>query len=185
MKNNFKFKISNFKQEGGFTPTPKIVEKNIFGVSLRSKRGFTLFIAMVVTGTLLLIATGVASLAAKQSLISVSGRESQVAFYAADTGLECALYWDVKNPLGEQSAFATSTGSTIYCNRDAANPSNEWVVGGNAVSTFTMTFLPEPYCAIVTVTKEVSGGTTIESSGYNSCSSTNPRRVERAVRAIY
>ncbi|MDO8565248.1 MAG: pilus assembly PilX N-terminal domain-containing protein [bacterium] len=149
------------------------------------KKGFTLFIAMIVTGTLLLISTAIVGLAVKQAFISASGRESQQAFYAADTGMECALYWDVKNPTGI-SAFATSTGSTIFCNKDASNQSNQWVVGGSSVSTINrINFLPDPACAIVTVTKAVNGNTTIESLGYNSCDSGNPRRVERAVRASY
>ena len=147
--------------------------------------GFTLFIALIVMGTLLLIAAGIASLATRQALISASGRESQYAFYVADTGIECALYWDVKNPTGI-SAFATSTGSTIFCNKDASNPGNQWLVGGSYTSVINrIDFLPEPYCAIVTVTKDLSGGTKIESLGYNTCDLTNPRRVERAIRATY
>jgi Tfp pilus assembly protein PilX len=146
-------------------------------------KGFTMFVTVVITGTLLLISTGVAALAVKQSFIANAGRESQMAFYAADTGLECALYWDVQNPSG-LSAFATTTGSTVFCNQDAANPGNEWVVGGSGESTMTITFLPDPSCAIVTVSK-VDDTTTIESLGYNSCDPENPRRVERAVRASY
>lgn len=148
-------------------------------------KGFTLFVSIAVMGTLLVISTGIVNLALKQSLISASGRESQHAFYAADTGIECALYWDVKNSSG-QSAFATTTGTTINCNKDAANQSNEWVVGGNTVSTINrINFLPDPYCAIVTVTKNTNSTTAIESKGYNTCDSSNPRRVERAVRATY
>ena len=148
-----------------------------------SKSGFTLFLVIVITGTLLLIATGVTTLAVRQSKISSAGRNSQVAFYAADSGLECALYWDVKNPL-EMSAFDPAGGMEIHCNQDASNPGNHWVVGGASVSTFTMTFLPEPSCAVVTVTKSGSN-TTIESLGYNTCSAGSARRVERAVRAKY
>ena len=148
-------------------------------------QGFTLFVAVVVMGTLLLIATGVAGLAVRQAFISSSARQSQHAFYAADTGVECALYWDVHNPSGI-SAFSTSTGSTIFCNKDANNQSNEWVVGGSYTSLISrITFLPDPYCSIVTVTKDLVGGTKIESLGYNSCDSSNPRRVERAVRVVY
>lgn len=147
--------------------------------------GFTLFIAIIVMGTLLLIAVGIVSLSTRQALISTSGRESQHAFYAADTGMECALYWDVQNPTGI-SAFATSTGSTIFCNKDANNPTNEWVVGGSYTSVINrINFLPDPYCAIVTVTKGLDGSTRIESLGYNTCDPSNPRRVERAVRAVY
>src|SRR3989344_615182 len=147
------------------------------------KSGFTLLLAVIITGTLLVIAAGITALAVKQSLIAVAGRDSQRAFYAADTGLECALYWDVKNPSGF-SAFDPSTGSTIYCNRDSSNPGNQWVVGGSSASTFTINFLPDLQCAVVTVTKQ-GLATTIESLGYNTCSAGNPRRVERAIRARY
>ena len=146
-------------------------------------RGFTLFVAMVVTGTLMLIATGIVTLAVKQSLISGSGRDSQLAFYAADTGLECALYWDVKNSSGI-TAFSPSTGTAINCNKDGNNSGNQWVVGGAAVSTFTITFAPEAACAVVTVTKQ-GDDTTIESRGYNTCAAGSSRRVERAVRVTY
>lgn len=148
-------------------------------------QGFTLFVAVIITGTLLLIAMGIAGLAVRQALISASGRESQYAFYAADTGIECALYWDVKNPAGF-SAFSTSTGATISCNKDANNPGNEWVVGGSYTSVINrISFLPDPYCAIVVVTKGLDGSTKIESLGYNTCDTSSSRRVERAVRATY
>lgn len=151
--------------------------------TLRTDQGFTLLIAIVLTGTLLLIATGVVSLAVRQARISDSGRQSQMAFYAADTAMECALYWDIHNPSGN-TAFDTSTGSTVTCNKDGNNSGNHWVVGGNSVSTMgPVTFLPDPYCATVTVTKS-GNSTTIEAKGYNTCGS-SLRRVERAVRATY
>lgn len=150
----------------------------------RYNQGFTLFIAIVVTGVVLLVATSIISLAFKQSLISNSGKESQVAFYAADTAMECALYWDVHNLTGE-SAFATSTTSTVTCNQDANNTGNQWTVGGSSVSTMSnITFLPEAFCATVTVTKNANGTTLIEAKGYNTCAA-SARRVERAVRASY
>jgi len=149
------------------------------------ENGFTLFISIVIMGTVLLIATGVISLAVKQAFISSAGKESQNAFYAADTGVECALFWDIHNPSGV-SAFSTSTTSSIYCNNDVNNSSNQWTVGGGYTSTINyISFNPDPYCAVVTVTKSVGGGTTIESKGYNTCDSSNPRRAERAVRAVY
>lgn len=142
--------------------------------------------SLVVTGVMLLVSTGIISLAVKQSLISNSGRESQMAFYAADTGMECALYWDVKNIGVNESAFSTSTTSVVTCNEDANNPNNHWTVGGASVSVMgDITFLPEPACARVTVTKNADGTTLVESLGYNTCDTTNPRRVERAVRATY
>ncbi len=159
-------------------------KNNERGLSRAQSRGFTLFVGLIIASSLLLIATGVVNLALKQSLISNSGKESQLAFYAADTGMECALYWDVSNPSGV-SAFSPESGSIVICNNDANNPDNHWVAGGNSVSIIgPITFLPESYCAMVTITKD--GDTTrIESKGYNTCDITNPRRVERAVRAQY
>lgn len=163
----------------------KNFQLSIFNFQKKAEAGFTLLLSIIVMGTLLLIATGIINLAFKQAIISNSGKESQLAFYAADTGMECALYWDVKNPTGI-SAFATSTGTQINCNRDANNPGNQWVVGGSSQSVIDrITFLPEPYCAKVTVTKNANGSTKIESLGYNTCDSSSPRRVERAVRATY
>lgn len=157
---------------------------SIFNFQKGKTKGFTLFLSLVIAGTLLLVATSITSLAVKQSSISVAGRDSQIAFYAADTGLECALYWGVRNPSGF-TAFDETTSTTIDCNRDASNPGNQWQVGGSSVSSFDITFLPEPYCAEVTVTKQGDGTTLVESSGYNTCDTSNPRRVQRAVRANY
>jgi Tfp pilus assembly protein PilX len=155
--------------------------EKIFLIGNNMKKGFTLFIAMVVMATLMLVSTAIASLAVKGSFIYSTARDSQHAFYAADSGVECALYWDVKNPSG-YSAFSTSTPSTITCN------GSSFIVGGssnNPSSTFRVTLSPDPYCADVKVTKLPDGSTTIESSGYNTCDLLNPRRVERAVRAVY
>ena len=158
---------------------------------LKRDKGFTLFIAIVIMGSLLLITTGIVNLAVRHSVISQAGRESQYAFYAADTGVECALYWDINNPSGS-SAFSTTTQSTIDCNKDGNNPGNEWNdVGGNPSSTFTIYFEPDPFCATVTVTKVTNLNwpfieqTIIESKGHNTCDLSNPRRVERAIRASY
>ena len=144
-------------------------------------KGIALLITIILTGTLLLVATSIMNTAVKQAFLSATGRESQYAFYAADSGAECALYWDVQNPSGF-SAFNSQ--SNIECNHDAVNPDNHFTVGETNPSTFTITFLPDPYCAIVTVTK-AGNTTTIDSSGYNTCDSANPRRVERAVHINY
>lgn len=159
------------------------MKKDNSNLNMNNERGFTLFIAIVITGTLLLVSTGIISVAVREAFLTSSARESQYAFYAADSAAECAVYWDVKNPAG-YSAFATSTATSIYCNKDSSNPSNQFTVGSSATSQFTMTFLPKPYCATVIVTKS-SGQTTIDSHGYNTCDTSNPRRVERAVRVTY
>lgn len=153
-------------------------------LATRNNKGFTLFISIIITSTLLLVSLGIISVVTREAFLTSSSRESQYAFYAADSGVECALYWDIKNPTG-YSAFATTTSSSINCNRDAVNSSNQFIVGGSQISTFTMSFLPDAYCARVVVTKQSNGTTLIESHGYNTCDVTNGRRVERAVKVTY
>lgn len=156
------------------------------------QRGFTLFIAIIVMGTLLLVAAGVTNLALKQAFISTSGRLSQNAFYAADAGMECALYWDVNNPAGVSAFATTSSPSSIICNSDSSTVGGLGGEGFYSPVTHTFSFdfstQGDPYCAVVTVNKAYVSGvlkTTVESKGYNTCDPTNPRRVERAVRATY
>jgi len=155
----------------------------------QNNRGVTLYVSIVVTSALLLVSFAIANVTFKQASIASINKDSHIAFFAADSGVECALYWDVKNTTGG-SAFATTSTSSISCNENAENPSNPnpKIVGGSATSTFIITFQPETYCAVVSVGKSYENGslkTYIESRGYNSCDEGNSRRVERAIRVIY
>lgn len=69
---------------------------NIFKTKNKNLRnsGMTLFIAITIMGILLFVSFAVVNITIKSTLFAASGRDSQVAFYAADAGLECALYWD-------------------------------------------------------------------------------------------
>ncbi len=170
--------------------------------------GFTSLYAMLVASLLVSVGLSMAEIAIRETRLSSAGLGSQSAFFAADSGIECAIYWDFKNPSGK-SAFSTSTASTISCNGQSISTNSQTVptvpsvpsrVGGgtdtNPTSIFYLTFTggtkPLPYCVIVTINKTQNSGpgplavkTKIESRGYNSCDTTNPRRVERAIRVQY
>lgn len=143
-------------------------------------KGFTTLFAVLVASLLLAIGIAIFNITYKELLLSSSARESQFAIYAADTGLECALYWDL-----QQHAFATGTAPrTLTC----ATQSVQYSVGTTypATSTFTIQFASDPYCMIVDVGKYANPSrTVIISRGYNTCDTANARRVERALRAIY
>ena len=62
--------------------------------------GFTLFVAMVVSSLLLAVGFSIGNIILKQLLLAGSGKDSQIAFYAADSGSECVQFWDVKNADG-------------------------------------------------------------------------------------
>lgn len=147
---------------------------------MKTEKGFTLLIAIVITATLLLVSTGIVSVAVKEAFLSASARESQHAFYAADTGIECAIYWDVKGIDGVSAFSTTTSNQVITCNGQNITP-----VETGDDTTFTFDFQPlNPYCASVKVFK-TGNLTMIESRGYNTCDPLNRRRVERAVRVGY
>lgn len=170
----------------------------------------SLFVAVVIMGVLLFISFAAVNIAVRSTISASLGRESQYAFYAADAGLECAIYWD-SVPVGG-SAFATSTpgsvtcaGQTMVTGSDISGTTTNAFVGGGLddltkrTSTFGFDFSQvtgaKPYCVIVTVTKsykdkmpidgyEETLETYIKSRGYNTCDS-NARRVERGIEVTY
>lgn len=58
------------------------------------QRGFALVIAVLVTGVLVAVTYVMFSIGLKQLSLATAGKQSQIAFYAAEAGLECALYLD-------------------------------------------------------------------------------------------
>jgi len=165
----------------------------------KSEKGMTLFISIAIMSILLLISFAVVNITIKSTLFATSGRDSQFAFYAADAGIECAIYHDSKF---EPSKFATSTAGSITCATQTVttgsqtvpvNPTQSSRVGGGGAGNPTSIFYfnlnqgtnPTPACAIVSVTKNVNGTTFIRSRGYNTCDTTNPRRVERGIEVTY
>lgn len=146
------------------------------------KTGFAILYSVLIASILLSIGLAIFNLTIKELLLSSLGRDSQFAFYAADTGAECAFYWDFHG-----DAFSTSTpAESINCGDEDRVITSVSLGGGVYERVFQMDFSPEPYCIIVSVTKyDVPVKTVVESRGYNTCDSANPRRVERAIRATY
>ncbi len=68
-----------------------------FLVSRSSAAGFTLFYAVLVSSLLLALGLAIFNITYKELILSSGARESATAFYAADAGLECALFWDRKH----------------------------------------------------------------------------------------
>lgn len=172
-------------------------------IKIKNPRGFTIFFAMLVGGLALSVGIAIYDLAVRELDLSGTATQSQYAIYAADTGAECALYWDFKCSLGActtngaaNSAFATSTQmvspvSGVMCHGQdiaAAWTAAEYpqATAVAATTTFTVTFTPQPYCVIVTVAKYGSPTkTTITSRGYNTCQAGGVARLERALQISY
>lgn len=141
-----------------------------------NKKGITLLIATLTAGVLLSISLAIFNIAIKELVISSVGRESQVAFYAADSGIECALYQDA------QGEFTPTGVARFSCGGNSIVTENT-----SSVHTFTFTLPDSTACVTVSVDKSGNNGysTIIESRGHNSCEQNNPRRTERGLRIRY
>lgn len=143
------------------------------------QKGFALLFAVLASSVFLSIGLAIWNISLRQVIFSSFGRESQIAFYAADTGVECALYYDTK-----QDAFNPASGITsIDCGGGAINFSQNG--GVTLVQNIQLTGSNSGPCADVTVTKDASGGTVIEARGHNTCVTTSPTLVERGLKVTY
>jgi hypothetical protein len=82
------------------------------------KRGFTIFFAVLVASLALAVGLSIYDILVREIQLSGIATQSQYAIYAADTGAECALYWDnqyktVSPSDADGSAFATSSDYTV------------------------------------------------------------------------
>ncbi|MEA2715548.1 MAG: hypothetical protein QOG91_576 [Candidatus Parcubacteria bacterium] len=174
-------------------------------------KGYALLFAVIVSAVVLSVAAFIVSVSRKQFILASTARDSLVAIYAADSGIQCAVEAYYKGTLA-----TTSSSVTIPCNGadvvSAFNPVNFGDITGLGIgSSIYRDFyqtpaikigLPNHVCAAVTVTDgyydDVKNGkpvhmTVIESRGYNiggtasgeSCPDNNPREIERAIRLVY
>jgi hypothetical protein len=132
---------------------------------------------------LLTVSGTIANIVLKKALLSELTAESLRAFYGADAGADCAIYWDIF-----QESFDPYKDDSISCfgsvQNFTARTSARWTVISSVSWSFN--FNVSGYCVLLSVSKSgVPTSTRIESRGINSCDTTDPRRVERAVRVTY
>jgi len=143
------------------------------------KNGFTLLFSLLILTIVLSASLGIYSIVLRQFKISQISRESSRAFFAADAGLECALYWDIK---GGVLGFDNPNYDILCFGQNKT--------GSMSASTTTFYLdLNNGSCAKVEVDKTVD--TILTSSGYNNgvagsnCASTDNFQVERVLEASY
>ena len=156
-------------------------------------RGFALLYTTLISSLLLSLAMSISLIVIKDTRLSSISRESQKAFYAADSAAECALYWDFRKGL-----FSTSTATTtgVLCSGvNVAGSSHELPgleadgvdgIGGTAITKYQYE-IDGKYCAKVFVKKSnTAPKTIIEARGYNTkCGVSSRIRLERAVKLQY
>lgn len=92
--------------------------------STKKNQGFALLFAVLVSSILLTIGLSIFGITLKELAISTASRQSVYAFYAADSGLEFALYRDTKKgnilTFDDQQDYGYSTSTTA--GTDILNP---------------------------------------------------------------
>lgn len=166
----------------------------------KNEGGFTLLLAALVSSIVLALGASIFEIASREVTLSSIGRDSQFAFYAADQGAECALYWDLR-----YLYFATSSPTDVV-DPDPRCDGQSLSVTGRPVNPpyypYTMSFTYSPKvstttssggnCAVVSVEKTLDSNgvvrTIIHADGFNtSCAAeaTSPRALQRSVELHY
>ena len=130
------------------------------------QRGFALLIAVIFMAVMLAFSLTLTALAYKQTILASSAADSQIAFYAADAGLECLLLSDQRTDLSNNNfdyatryaGGAKTAPSAIACGGSyAIQPlgDTKWGQNASGIAYFTQTQRLDlgKYCADVTIFK--------------------------------
>ncbi len=128
--------------------------------NFKKNRAFVILFAVTLSALLLSIALGISNIAFREVRFSTNARDTNDAFFAADTGIECAFI----NDKSTSNSFRGSGTGSIQC------------LGGNVTVNNTTSLLYDfklaglgsqnKGCAIVSVDKRASVYV-ITSKGYN------------------
>ncbi|MEK7568799.1 MAG: hypothetical protein AAB497_01660 [Patescibacteria group bacterium] len=155
------------------------------------KGGAVLLIAIMVSSVVLAVGFGIYQRTYKQLLLGSFWRQIQIAFAAADAGLECAVYWDKKIPAGTSGTARCFEKDFTWSVTLPDDPSPAYVTAlsspGDSGGTGQLSV--QGGCVEITIGKVYNPSPTatnprkwtyIDVAGYNdACGSTNLRRVNR------
>ena len=167
--------------------------------------GFAMLFTVLIVSIILTIALGISSVSYKQTLLSGMVRDSQIAFYQADSGAECARSNEsiIYNDGDSYSAPRTITcpvatidvasGSVRVSSHDFNLVNETSVVYPKTASQDYFAYedkaaLDPQYaapCFVMVIDKSNIAGPIIRSYGYNTCNPNSPRRLERAIQVSY
>ncbi len=170
---------------------------NIF---LKNQKGYAMLFTVVIISAISVITAGLTSAIYKQMVLSSLAKDSQIAFYQADTASDCALYSDLVKVMSPDSTFLTDEiGDNWKCGnfelkKKLINPEDP-------TEGYILSFLDENTsdpCFKIEIRKTLNNETVdedgkvipktdieIRAKGYNICDKTNPRTVEREIQVNY
>lgn len=152
----------------------------------KNENGYAILFTVIIVSAISVITAGISNAIYKQLVLSSLARDSQTAFYQADTASDCALLFDmeVRDPY---PSFGTL-------------PPFDWTCGGLKMNVnpgpASYTIMPEPEASTannpcyrietsIDWTDPANPKTTILANGYNICNKDNLRTVERQIKIVY
>lgn len=152
----------------------------IIKTTTQQKRGAVLLIAILVSSVALAVGMGVYNRTYKELLFASFWKQTQVAFSAADGGLECALYWDLKGVGGPECFGSPISGWTPG---NTGTFQADTITGSGCVKVEVSDIVPIPPA---TATRKISAkGYNASCAVVNDVSNPNPRLVERGLEVTY
>lgn len=147
-------------------------------------RGIALLFTLLIVGVAISISIGVFNIILGELEIGEGARESMRAFFAADSGVECILYWDLKG-----SAFVFDKEKAITCMGSSPSFSrSSQTVDEKAATVYqssTPFILSNEACVSLTVIKFSDGSSRIAALGENICNPAASRVVQRGIEVNY
>lgn len=146
--------------------------------------GFAMLFTVLIVSLILSISLGISNITLKQTILSSLAKDSQIAFYQADTAVECGMYYDVADtfPLGtDPSSLGTITCGNDDFKIDMDQSYVDYLVFNQITSSDT------PPCSAIVFDKVTNAGTNeaiVQGLGYNTCA-VSPRQVQRALQVTY
>jgi hypothetical protein len=158
-------------------------------MKIKNQKGYAILFTVVVVSAISVITAGLSNTAYKQLILSSLAKDSQTAFYQADTAGDCALYADRK--------FGGLTPGPWDCGGNILVITSDTPVGNIATHTIypviedstdpcfridiTKTTIPAPIVTLPEIQEDDVIQTRISAKGYNICDVDNLRTVEREV----
>ncbi|MBP7845944.1 MAG: hypothetical protein KA007_00745 [Candidatus Pacebacteria bacterium] len=160
---------------------------------IKTKRGFVSLFAVLISLVVLAIAIGISNVAYKENVLAFSAKEGSYAFFAADTGLECALFHDSRglfsdptNPEPVVDCAGLNMISDAVGTKVSFNFEYEMAGKNRCVEVSIDKSVPDPVNPTGTLTEIFSNGYNIDCNDVNDILNiSNNRIVNRLLRASY
>ncbi len=82
----------------------------------KNEEGFIILIAIVISGFMATLGMYISNISYKEMLLSLSTQDSQKAYYAAESVIECAIYYDYKESSFKINDSDSTGGNDFSCN---------------------------------------------------------------------